>query len=199
MRKESWKFRTWEVMAFIVNLCHLTKVSLVELPCECLLQLTMETNPSELMILLLFGWRMYQQAVSRSASYKVVGAIEVTSPSIGSHSKVPNQEYNMERPVSAFLLLERNAIRWHFLRYDWRLSSSLDLTYDTWRSSTVLCISFDARRVFSILICDFPLNLSGNNLVWQVVVSKLDVAVKTAFWQTCFFFQISEINFKTAI
>lgn len=41
-RRENWTFQKLEMMVFTVNLCHLTTVLPVELPCECLFQLTME-------------------------------------------------------------------------------------------------------------------------------------------------------------
>ena len=97
-------------MIFIARMCHLAVVSPVELRCEFLLQLITETNHQRYTILLLFGWKMSQQAASRSVLSKGAEAILLTPPSIGLHSKVPNQESITERLILAFLQLGQNAI-----------------------------------------------------------------------------------------
>ena len=111
-------FNKLEMMLFIARMCHLATASPVELRCEFLLRLITETNHQRYTILLLFGLKMSQQAASRSVSSKGAEALLLTPPSIGLHSKVPNQEFFTERQVLAFLQLGQNAITWLFLRYD---------------------------------------------------------------------------------
>ena len=89
----------------------------MELLFEYLRQLIMETSHQLFMLLPLSGWKMSLQADFRPASYKVLGVIEVTPPLTGLLSKVSSLEFIMERPFSAFLLLEQSAIWLHFLRY----------------------------------------------------------------------------------
>ena len=82
------------------------------------LQLIMEMSLQECTILLLFGWKVRQQAVSVLVLCKVAEELEVTQPSTGLHFKDPNQEFITERKVLACLLLEQNAISWRFPRYN---------------------------------------------------------------------------------
>ena len=97
-------------MLFIADMCHLAIVSPVELRCEFLLRLITETNRQRYTIPVLFGLKMSQQAASRSVSSKGVEALLLTPPSIGLHSKVPNQEFITERQVLVFLQLGQNVI-----------------------------------------------------------------------------------------
>ena len=77
-----------------------------------------------------FGWRMWQQIVSRPVSCKVVGASNITPPLIGLHSKVPSQGFIMEKLHLAYLQQEQSAIRLHFSRYD--SSKSLSVAPIIW-------------------------------------------------------------------
>ena len=106
---------------FVAFTCYLKVVFWVELRCEFLLPLITETNHQGYTILPIFGWKMSQQVTSRSVSSKGAEVPLLTPPSIGLHSKVPNQEFIMERQVLVFLQLEQNAIGWLFLRYHYML------------------------------------------------------------------------------
>ena len=70
------------------------------------------------MILLLFGSKMLQQAISKPVSNRVAKTQKATELwLIGLHSKDHNQEYHMARFVLTFSLLDHNASGLSFLRY----------------------------------------------------------------------------------
>lgn len=115
LREGKLTLSKWRITICTARQCHLAAVSPEE-PLWYLLLLTMGTSHSLSMILHLFGWKMSQQPVSRPAWCKEDGALEVTPPSTGLHSKVLNRAFIMEKPVSAYLQLEQNATGSHFLR-----------------------------------------------------------------------------------
>ena len=117
LKREKLTFSKLEMRIFIANMYHLPIISAVELLCEFLPQLIMEMNRQRYTTLLLFGWKMWKPAALRSVSSKVAEVLKLTPPSIGLHSKAPNQASITERQVFNFLQRGQNAIEWIFLRY----------------------------------------------------------------------------------
>lgn len=115
----------------------------------------------------LFGWRMWQGAVSRPVSWKVARALDRTPTSIGLLSKVPNQEFIMKRQVLALLPLEYNAVGWFFLR-----KGHLDIPFFFFLGQETHLLNLFGGLPIEVKMYSWPLPLITNQ-AWMTYLGLL--------------------------